>query len=59
MDPVLIILSKIIRYKGLLVSRCMRRLLTPNGIEGPSMQVRNHKIRRFIRESMHAEVTHA
>jgi hypothetical protein len=28
--------SEIIRYEGLFVSQCMRRLLTPDGTVGPS-----------------------
>jgi hypothetical protein len=36
MDPIQVILSEIIRYKGLSVSQCMRRLTTPDGTGGPS-----------------------
>jgi hypothetical protein len=36
MDPIFTILSKIIRYKGLFVSQCMRRLTVPDNARGPS-----------------------
>jgi hypothetical protein len=36
MDPILVILSEIIRYEGLSMSQCMRRITTFDGARGPS-----------------------
>jgi hypothetical protein len=52
-DLVLIILSAIIRYEGLFVSQCIRRLIALDGVEGPSAHNFWHASFQIRWSSMH------